>query len=68
MKCKITEKILRHPKLEDEIAKPEFGDKSKKHLHQTSSILGYLSEYDLLQSDTCFIEFGAGKGRKICLN
>lgn len=58
----ISEKILTHPLIEEEMTKPELGDKSRKHLIQTSSILGYLKEYDLIKSDTCFIEFGAGKG------
>ncbi|KAK9679997.1 Methyltransferase TRM13 [Popillia japonica] len=59
----ISEKILTHPLIEEEMTKPELGDKSRKHLIQTSSILGYLKEYDLIKSDTCFIEFGAGKGK-----
>ncbi|KRT83532.1 hypothetical protein AMK59_4663 [Oryctes borbonicus] len=63
LKIDITEKILQHPLLENEVAKPELGDKSKKHLYQTSSLLGYLKEYDLFQPDTGFIEFGAGKGK-----
>ncbi|GJQ73071.1 hypothetical protein Trydic_g1701 [Trypoxylus dichotomus] len=63
LKINIIEKVLKHPLLEQEIRKPELGDKSKKHLYQTSSLLGYLKEYDLLKPDTCFIEFGAGKGK-----
>ncbi|XP_022919818.2 tRNA:m(4)X modification enzyme TRM13 homolog [Onthophagus taurus] len=63
LKLSITDKFLTHPLLEEEISKPEYGDKTKKHLHQTSSILGYLKEFNLIQPDTAFIEFGAGKGK-----
>lgn len=46
------------------MAKPEYGNKTKKHLKQASAILGLLSEYDLItESDTCYIEFGAGRGQ-----
>lgn len=68
IKVEIKEKILKHKLLEDEIVKPELGEKSKKHLYQTSSILGYLIEYNLLQSNTCVIEFGAGKGMYYLIN
>ncbi|KAF5305500.1 hypothetical protein FQA39_LY01591 [Lamprigera yunnana] len=59
----IREKFTTHVLLEKELLKPGYGAQSKKHLHQTSAILGLLNEYDLLHSDTCFIEFGAGRGK-----
>jgi tRNA:m4X modification enzyme len=44
------------------MSKSEYGDKSKKHLKQASAILGLLREYSLLNPNTCYIEFGAGRG------
>lgn len=52
----------RHEEVEKELLKSEYGEKTRKHLIQTSSLLGLLKAYDLLQKDTCYIEFGAGKG------
>ncbi|KAF5302490.1 hypothetical protein FQR65_LT08580 [Abscondita terminalis] len=63
IKNSITEKYLTHSILEDELTNPNYGLLTKKHLQQASSILGLLKEYGLLQSDTCFIEFGAGRGK-----
>lgn len=59
---KITENISKHPLVEKELNKPEYGPKTKKHLLQASSILGLLEESDLLRPETLYIEFGAGKG------
>ncbi|XP_019875165.2 tRNA:m(4)X modification enzyme TRM13 homolog [Aethina tumida] len=63
IKGNISEKILTHVLLEEEMSKPEYGDKTKKHLKQASSILGLLYEYNLVKPDTCYIEFGAGRGQ-----
>lgn len=60
---KITEKISKYELLEKEMSKPEFGGKSKKHLKQTSSIIGLLKEYNLMQPSSLYIEFGAGRGQ-----
>ncbi|XP_023011880.2 tRNA:m(4)X modification enzyme TRM13 homolog [Leptinotarsa decemlineata] len=60
---RLNEKISSHKVVEEEMAKPEHGDKSKKHLTQVSSILGLLDEYDLMKPKTCYIEFGAGRGQ-----
>lgn len=54
---------MKHPVVEEETAKPKYGDKTKKHLKQASSILGLLKENDLLCKNSCFVEFGAGKGQ-----
>lgn len=56
---------MKHDALEVELNKAEYGDKRKKHLIQASSILGLLHIYNLIQNDTCFVEFGAGKGKVI---
>lgn len=63
IKDKVSEKILNHTLVEEEMAKPEYGDKTKKHLKQVSAILGLLDEYKMLSKPaTCYIEFGAGRG------
>lgn len=59
----ITEKISEFKIIEDEMAKPEYGDKTKKHLKQASSILGLLKEYSLMEPMSLYIEFGAGRGQ-----
>lgn len=55
--------LARHKIVEDEMLKPEYGDKSKKHLIQASAILGLLDQNGLIQPNNCFIEFGAGRGQ-----
>lgn len=59
----IVEQILEHECLADELKRTDYGAETRKHLVQTSSILGYLRRYEFLQADTSFIEFGAGKGQ-----
>ncbi|KYM97908.1 tRNA guanosine-2'-O-methyltransferase TRM13 like protein [Cyphomyrmex costatus] len=55
--------ILRHNVLEDKLNDETSGSKVRKHLLQTASLLGHLEQAGLVQDDTCFIEFGAGKAR-----
>lgn len=50
------------PAVEEEMNKPEYGDKAKKHFTQASAILGLLEQYGMFQDKTCYIEFGAGRG------
>lgn len=59
----IEELWLTHPLLAGELSKSEYGAETRKHLLQTSAILGYLEHYRLLNDHTSFIEFGAGKGQ-----
>ncbi|RZC39402.1 tRNA:m(4)X modification enzyme TRM13 -like, partial [Asbolus verrucosus] len=59
---KVTRKLATHGVVEAEMAKPEYGDKTKKHLKQASAILGLLVEYDLIKPNICYVEFGAGRG------
>lgn len=54
--------ILRHRVLEDKLNDENCGSNVRKHLLQNASLLGHLEQAGLLQDDTCFIEFGAGKG------
>lgn len=63
LEAKVTENISKCEIVEKEMSKPEFGDKTKKHLKQASSILGLLKEYDLMQPASLYIEFGAGRGQ-----
>lgn len=58
----IPEEILTHQVLEEELTKPIYGTEAKRHLLQTASLLGHLSHADLVHENTCFIEFGAGRG------
>lgn len=59
----IQEMINKHEIMKEELIKPEYGPETLKHLMQTSSIIGSLQELNFLNDDTCFIEFGAGKGQ-----
>ncbi|XP_072379376.1 tRNA:m(4)X modification enzyme TRM13 homolog [Diabrotica undecimpunctata] len=63
IKEKITEKQLKNNLLEEEMSKPDYGPKTKKHLQQVSSILGLIKEYGMMKPETCYIEFGAGRGQ-----
>ncbi|KAG5324669.1 TRM13 enzyme, partial [Acromyrmex heyeri] len=55
--------ILRHNVLEDKLNDETSGSKVRKHLLQNASLLGHLEQAGLMQDDTCFIEFGAGKAQ-----
>ncbi|EGI65702.1 tRNA guanosine-2'-O-methyltransferase TRM13-like protein [Acromyrmex echinatior] len=55
--------ILRHNVLEDKLNDETSGSKVRKHLLQNASLLGHLEQAGLVQDDTCFIEFGAGKAQ-----
>lgn len=57
-----SETILRHNVLEDKLSDETCGNNVRKHLLQNASLLGHLEQAGLVQDDTCFIEFGAGKG------
>lgn len=53
--------FLTHKVLDDELANETYGHEKRKHIIQTSSILGILQNDNFLQEKTCFIEYGAGK-------
>lgn len=59
----IEELRLNHSMLDSELSNDEYGSETRKHLIQTSSILGYLNHYELLCDDMTYIEYGAGKGQ-----
>ncbi|XP_068201160.1 tRNA:m(4)X modification enzyme TRM13 homolog [Palaemon carinicauda] len=57
---------LSHELLVKEISTPGYGPSVTRHLSQNSSILGHLSQEGFLDTSscpTCFIEFGAGRGK-----
>ncbi|XP_077270405.1 tRNA:m(4)X modification enzyme TRM13 homolog [Temnothorax americanus] len=55
--------ILRHDVLEDKLSDETCGSNVRKHLLQNASLLGHLEQAGLVQDDTCFVEFGAGKAQ-----
>lgn len=59
----ITELIVQHQLLEKELSNEIYGNESRKHLIQTSAIIGYLEHYGLLNNSTSFVEYGCGKGQ-----
>ncbi|XP_076275542.1 tRNA:m(4)X modification enzyme TRM13 homolog [Rhynchophorus ferrugineus] len=63
---KLSNKLLSNEIVESEIKKSEYGMKTKKHLKQASAIIGLLENYKLLNDNTCYIEFGAGRGQLSC--
>lgn len=58
---KIEMNVREHKVLDEELANAEYGNEKRKHLLQTSSILGIMQEKDFLKANTYFIEYGAGK-------
>lgn len=52
-----------HELLASELNNQEYGHETLRHLRQTSTILGYLDYYKLLNDNTSYIEYGAGKGQ-----
>lgn len=59
----IPTKVLTHSVLEEELAKPKNGVTAQKHLCQVASLLGQLGSIDGLGSNSCYMEFGAGRGQ-----
>ena len=56
--------VFKHPALDKVLSDPVNGPSALKHLNQQSSILGHLKSLGLLTSnDTCYVEFGAGRGK-----
>ncbi|XP_078576021.1 tRNA:m(4)X modification enzyme TRM13 homolog [Branchiostoma floridae x Branchiostoma japonicum] len=59
----IPEAVLSHQGMKAMLEDPDNGASALKHLKQQASLIGHLDRLDLLKSDICFIEFGAGRGR-----
>lgn len=60
---RITTQVLHHDALKPELDNPGNGVSARKHLVQLDSLLGHMTRLRLLQPATCFVEFGAGRGR-----
>jgi hypothetical protein len=59
---KVERQILNHATLSEELNNSSYGPNKMKHLLQNSSLLGHAEKSGLLQGNTAFIEFGAGRG------
>ena len=57
------EAVLQHEILANKVNDESCGRAIKKHLLQNSSLLSHLEQAGLAEDNTCFIEFGAGKGK-----
>ncbi|XP_026786304.3 tRNA:m(4)X modification enzyme TRM13 homolog [Pangasianodon hypophthalmus] len=55
--------LLFHPALNEALNDPKNGNFAFKHLKQQASILGNMEALELLGSERCYVEFGAGKGK-----
>lgn len=54
--------------LSEELKNSSYGPNKMKHLLQNSSLLGHAEKSGLLQQNTVFIEFGAGRGMYVEYN
>lgn len=59
----VEREILKHAVLSEELNNSSYGPNKMKHLLQNSSLLGHAKKSGLLQGNTVFIEFGAGRGQ-----
>lgn len=59
----IEDMFLSHDSMKETIADESYGPSTLKHLVQSSAILGIADKYEFLQPQTCFVEYGAGKGQ-----
>jgi hypothetical protein len=51
-----------HPVVGQYLVRTDTGPNTAKHLSQASSILNIMEKENLFQDDTCYIEFGSGRG------
>lgn len=58
---KIDTEFKEHPLLDNEMKNESYGHEKRKHIIQASSLLGIMLENSFLESNTTFVEFGAGK-------
>ncbi|KAI4477690.1 hypothetical protein M0804_012518 [Polistes exclamans] len=58
----ISNAVLHHDILTNTLNVSSCGKYGKKHLTQNSSLLAHLEKAELVNNNTCYIEFGAGKG------
>lgn len=57
-----TEEIS-HPIVQTALNDNKNGQVAIKHLRQQASLLGHMKNLNLLSNETCFVEFGAGRGQ-----
>ncbi|KAH8407241.1 hypothetical protein KR222_011125 [Zaprionus bogoriensis] len=60
---KIEQLHCQYALLEEPLSHEEYGPETRKHLVQTSALLGILERDRQLSDHTSYIEFGAGKGQ-----
>lgn len=60
---KIKSEILSHEIFNEELKRPDLGEDSLRHLHQASSMLGILKSKNFVNSETAFVDLGAGRGQ-----
>uniref|UniRef100_UPI00398E58FB tRNA:m(4)X modification enzyme TRM13 homolog isoform X3 n=2 Tax=Pristiophorus japonicus TaxID=55135 RepID=UPI00398E58FB len=63
LNSKLTDQTLTHIALQEALNDPKNGEFAFKHLKQQASLAGNLERLDLLGSNRCFVEFGAGRGK-----
>ncbi|XP_023223190.1 tRNA:m(4)X modification enzyme TRM13 homolog [Centruroides sculpturatus] len=54
---------ISHPVLNSALKDSKNGQLAIKHLRQQASLLGHMKNMKLLSNETCFVEFGAGRGQ-----
>ena len=59
---KVEKTIREHKIFADELANETYGSEKRRHIVQTSSIFGIMEHEGFLKTNTCFVEFGGGKG------
>ncbi|EDO46123.1 predicted protein [Nematostella vectensis] len=55
--------IMSHDAFKAEMSQENYGPSVHKHLKQQASLVGNMERLGLLQPDTVYLEFGAGKGK-----
>lgn len=59
----IEEMYRSHKILDDELNNNTYGASTLKHLKQSAALIGLADDLHLLLPNTCYVEFGAGKGQ-----
>lgn len=59
---KINTEILSHEIFNEEMKRPDLGHDTLRHLQQASSMIGILKARNFINSNTIFIDLGAGRG------
>lgn len=54
-----------HPAVAAEFAEAGRAEGSRRHLRQASALLHLVERHGLVRPGTCYVELGAGKGRRL---